>query len=163
MCAYIRAFAARPSKDKDKIKNRIPIFAFMNDFRFQRGERLKSRKELEGLFKPGSNALMQYPFRLVWRPVEEARSSFPVQFTVSVSKRRFKHAVDRNRVKRLVREAYRLRKHELYDALPEGSPQLAWMIIFIGKEMPDYPKVEKAMRKLIAKFIKQYQLPQTNV
>ncbi|MGH1434146.1 MAG: ribonuclease P protein component [Lewinella sp.] len=134
----------------------------MNDFRFQRGERLKSRKELERLFEPGSSALMQYPFRLVWRPVEEARSDFPIQFTVSVSKRRFKHAVDRNRVKRLVREAYRLRKNELYDALPEDSPQLAWMIIFIGKELPEYAKVDKAMRKLITKFIKQYPLSQTN-
>ena len=94
--------------------------------------------------------------------MEEARSSFPIQFTASVSKRRFKHAVDRNRVKRLIREAYRLRKHELYDALSEEGPQLAWMIIFIGKELPDYPKVDKAMRKLIAKFIKQYSLSQTN-
>lgn len=135
----------------------------MKDFRFQRGERLKSRKEIERLFEPGSSkALVQYPLRLVWRPMEEERTSFPVQFTVSVSKRRFKLAVTRNRVKRLVREAYRLHKHELYDGLPTEAPPMAWMIIFIGKEVPEYRKVDKAMRKLIAKFLRQNHSATTN-
>ena len=131
----------------------------MSDFSFQRGERLKSRKEIERLFAAGSQAMMQYPLRLVWRPLEQQRSAFPVQFTVSVSKRKFKRAVDRNRVKRLIREAYRLRKHELYAGLPEDNPQLGWMVIFIGKEIPEYRHVEKAMRKLIAKFLRNNQRP----
>jgi ribonuclease P protein component len=146
------------SKIKIKILSKILIFAFMSDFSFQRGERLKSRKEIERLFQPGSEAMMQYPLRLVWRPLEERRSDFPVQFTVSVSKRKFKRAVDRNRVKRLVREAYRLRKQELYDALPTDGAQLGWMVVFIGKEMPEYAKIDKAMRKLMAKFSRLNQL-----
>lgn len=134
----------------------------MNDFSFQRGERLKSRKEIERLFEPGSRALMQYPLRLVWRPMEEGRTTFPVQFTVSVTKRRFKLAVTRNRIKRLVREAYRLHKHELYAGLPTEGPPMAWMIIFIGKEVPEYRKVDKAMKKLIAKFLRENQTASTN-
>ena len=99
---------------------------------------------------------MQYPLRLVWRPMERRRSDFPVQMTVSVSKKRFKRAVDRNRIKRLVREAYRLQKPQLYEQLGETDEQLAWMIIFVGKEMPEYRRVEKAMRKLRTKFFRQY-------
>ena len=128
----------------------------MVDFRFQRGEKLKSRKEIERLFQAGSQACMQYPLRLVWRPMEQRRSEFPVQMTVSVSKKRFKRAVDRNRIKRLVREAYRLQKPQLYEGIGEAEKQLAWMIIFVGKEMPEYRRIEKSMRKLQAKFFRQY-------
>lgn len=142
----------------------MAIFAphFMADFRFQVGERLKSRKEIERLFQGGSQACTQYPLRLVWRPMERRRSAFPIQMTVSVSKRRFKHAVDRNRVKRLVREAYRLHKPALYEQLGEEAEQLAWMIIFIGKDMPDYKRVNKAMQKLHKKFLRQYNPASTN-
>ncbi len=129
----------------------------MAQFRFQRGEKLKSRKEIERLFQAGSQACMQYPLRLVWRPMERKRSDFPVQMTVSVAKKRFKRAPDRNRIKRLVREAYRLQKPLLYERLGEPENQLAWMIIFIGKEMPEYRRIEKSMRKLQSKFFRQYE------
>lgn len=134
----------------------------MTTLRFQHGERLKSRKEIERLFKAGSHACMGYPLRLVWRPMERRRSEFPVQMTVSVSKKRFKRAVDRNRVKRLVREAYRLNKSALFEELAAEEQQLAWMIIFVGKELPEYQQVEKAMKKLLRKFLRQYQEQSTN-
>lgn len=134
----------------------------MAAFGFQRGERLKSRKEIERLFKPGSQACMQYPLRLVWRPMEQRRSAYPVQMTVSVSKKRFKHAVDRNRVKRVVREAYRLHKPALYEQFPADADQLAWMIIYVGKELPEYQRVDKAMQKLQRKFFRQYKPASTN-
>ena len=129
----------------------------MAQFRFQRGEKLKSRKEIERLFQAGSQACIQYPLRLVWRPMSQKRSDFPVQMTVSVSKKRFKRAVDRNRIKRLVREAYRLQKPELYERLGTPENQLAWMIIYVGKEMPEYRRIEKSMRKLQTKFFRQYE------
>ncbi|MEL7427964.1 MAG: ribonuclease P protein component [Bacteroidota bacterium] len=129
----------------------------MAQFRFQVGEKLKSRKEIERLFQAGSQACIQYPLRLVWRPMEKRRSEFPVQMTVSVSKKRFKKAVDRNRIKRLVREAYRLQKPQLYERLGAPENQLAWMIIYIGKEMPEYRRIEKSMRKLQGKFFRQYE------
>ena len=134
----------------------------MKTFTFQPGERLKSRKEIERLFAGGSQSVAQYPLRLVWCPVEEKRSDFPVQMTVAVSKRRFKHAVSRNRVKRLIREAYRLHKPRLYAGLPPDGEQLAWMILFVGKEIPEYKEIDKVMRKLIDKFLRQKNMPKTN-
>ncbi len=82
--------------------------------------------------------------------IEESES--PIQFTVSVSKRKFKRAVDRNRVKRQIREAYRLNKAPLFEKLKQSGKKYAWMVIFTGSELPDYQQVEKAMKKILAKF-----------
>lgn len=84
--------------------------------------------------------------------IEESES--PIQFTVSVSKRKFKRAVDRNRVKRQIREAYRLNKAPLFEKLEQSEKKYAWMVIFTGSELPDYQVVEKAMKKIFEKFIK---------
>ena len=106
------------------------------------------------MFREGKS-FGQYPLRLIW-VVEEARKSpFPVQMAVSVPKRRFKKAVDRNRIKRLVREAYRLHKHLLYGKLEAGETQIAWMILFTGKEMPTYREIEKAVRQIIPAVCKK--------
>jgi ribonuclease P protein component len=128
----------------------------MTNFRFQIGERLKSRKEIEHLFSGGSQSVGQYPLRLIWRPAMERRSAFPIQVAMTVSKRNFKRAVDRNRIKRLMREAYRLNKGNLYEALPLQAQQLAWMIIYVGRELPEARKLDKAMQKLMQKFLRQF-------
>ena len=91
----------------------------MPDFTFKRAERLKSRKVIEQLFKQGQS-FAQYPLRIVWVEMAEPRSEFPAQFALSVSRKKFKRAVDRNRIRRLVREAYRLNKHVLYGGLEDG-------------------------------------------
>ncbi len=91
----------------------------MPDFTFKRAERLKSRKVIEQLFKQGQS-FAQYPLRIVWVEMAEPRSEFPAQFALSVSKKKFKRAVDRNRIRRLVREAYRLNKHVLYRGWEDG-------------------------------------------
>ena len=106
------------------------------------------------MFK-GGQSIGQYPLRLVWTWIEERRSPFPVQMSVSVPKKRFKRAVDRNRIKRLIREAYRLNKHRLYQGLQGEERQIAWMILFTGREEPTYREVEQAVQLMIKRFLKK--------
>ncbi len=145
----------------------------MPDFTFQRGERLKSRKVIEQLFKMG-NSFAHYPLRFVWTTLDEPKSEFPVQFALSVSKKKFKRAVDRNRIRRLVREAYRLNKHILYGALegegqganreqritsnqpPATNNQIALMVIYTAAEILPFEEINKAMRDMLRRFVKKY-------
>jgi len=75
----------------------------------------------------------------------------PVQMLVSVSKRRFKHAVDRNRGKRLVREAYRRHKQILWDALGEDRA-LAIAFLWLSDEMAPYQVVEEKVVSLLTRI-----------
>ena len=126
---------------------------FMPDFTFHRSERLKSRKVIQQLFK-GGRSFSHYPFRLVWLPMEERRSEAPVQFTVSVPRRQFRKATERNRIKRRVREAYRLNKHRLYRGLKEEESQIAFMVIYTGKEAFATEELKEKMQQLIRRFLK---------
>lgn len=88
-------------------------------------ERIVSRKLIETLFGGGcSQSMVAFPLRVVYMIQERTANEPPVQLLVSVPKKHFKHAVDRNRVKRQVREAFRLHKQTLHDALPPASQLL---------------------------------------
>lgn len=88
-------------------------------------ERIVSRKLIETLFGGGrSQSMVAFPLRVVYMIQERTANEPPVQLLVSVPKKHFKHAVDRNRVKRQVREAFRLHKQTLHDAVPQASQLL---------------------------------------
>lgn len=117
-------------------------------------ERLCSMKLIERLFNgAGSHSMAMFPIRVVWMEKERDEHEPPVQMLVSVSKRHFKHAVKRNRVKRQVREAYRQAKSPLYVQL-EQTPQRAVLIAFIWLSDELYSSVEVAgcMQKLIQRI-----------
>ncbi len=80
----------------------------------------------------------------------EHDSNYPVQFGVSVPKRKFKRAVDRNRIKRLIRESYRLQKKIVYSSVDKPY---VFMISYLAKEEWDYAKIEHSMQKLLQLFI----------
>jgi ribonuclease P protein component len=122
---------------------------------FKPAERLKSRKLIGQLFSRRSASIGQYPLRLIYQPVEEARSDAPVQFTVSVPKRKFPKAAHRNRIRRQVREAWRLNKHRLYAQCPADAPQYAFMLLYVAKEPLPYPEIEQAMQIAIKRFRKK--------
>ena len=88
---------------------------------------------------------------LVYIPCE-LPVDFPAQAMFGASKRLFKRAHDRNRVKRLLREAYRKQKHVVYSSLAERNQQYALHFIFTGKQLPNYPYVFGKMNDLILRF-----------
>ena len=123
-----------------------------HSFQVHKKERLKSASIISQLFEKGQS-FSRYPLRLVWMEQKQANDSFPVQVAFSVSKRKFKLAVDRNRIKRQMREAWRLNKHLLYEKVDNGGVNYALMIIYVAKEKAPYAEVEKNMQKMIRKFI----------
>ena len=128
----------------------------MTDLSFHKNERLKSRKTIGKIFQEGQS-FIAYPLRIAWVPRDNSTEpNFPIQFTQSVPKRRFSKAVDRNRIRRKIREAYRLNKHLINEAFDfEDAPQFALMAIYVGKEDLPYDQISKATQKWIKTFIRK--------
>lgn len=128
----------------------------MSNHTFHKNERLKSRKTIGKIFQEGQS-FISYPLRIAWVPRDNTtKPNFPVQFTQSVPKRRFSKAVDRNRIRRRIREAYRLNKHLINDTLDhEEAPQFGVIAIYIGKEELPYDVIFKATQKWINTFLRK--------
>lgn len=116
-------------------------------FTYNKKEKLKSKKLIDLLFTEGQS-VSAFPLRLVYLSTA-FEDDVLTKTGVSVSKRNFKTAVDRNRIKRLLREAYRLNKAEFFNNL---KTQHAFMILYIGKEKPTFTQVETRMKVLFEKF-----------
>ena len=113
-------------------------------------ERIKSKKLFEQLFSEGKS-MTNYPIKLIF--VETSfEENVPLKIAVVVPKRNFKSAVKRNRIKRLLREAYRLNKGLVFN---KTERQFALVFLYLGKEMPDYRLVEHKLTGVLQKFIKQ--------
>lgn len=123
--------------------------------RLHPAERLKSRKEIGRLFSAGTETLSSYPVRLLFRQVETVRGPHPVQVTFVVPKKRFRRAVDRNLLKRRMREAYRLRKDVLVQAATGQERQIALLVMYTGKEALPYSLIERKMVKLLGQVVKR--------
>lgn len=117
-------------------------------YRFPKEEKLKSRKCIEQLFQEGK-AVSKFPLKLIYIATKLPHE-VPIQAGVSVTKRRFKKAVTRNRIKRLMREAYRLRKNDVFNNI---STSYAFMFLYLGKQEPTFEEIDNTMGKLLEKFL----------
>jgi ribonuclease P protein component len=117
------------------------------DFKFTKKDKLKSKKQIEHLFENGQS-IMAYPLLLKYME-REFQDSVITKTAVSVSKKKFNKAVDRIKIKRLIREVYRLNKPIYFNNL---TTQYALMILYIGDEKPIYANLNDSMKELLEKF-----------
>jgi ribonuclease P protein component len=122
----------------------------LKQFTLSRHERLKSRKQINQLFSSGKYFNIS-PLRVIYE-VEKSGSLQSLQFGVGVSARNFKKAVDRNRVKRLLREAWRLQKIPLEGQLKEKGVVLRLFVIYTGRELPGQQAVSDKMSLAIERL-----------
>ncbi len=117
------------------------------DLRFPRRDRLKSRKSIDALFQSGKRATAG-EFRAFYL----FRTAPGLQIGVGSSSRQFKKAVDRNRIKRLLRESYRLDQHRWKQVLAERNTGMDLFILFSGKVVPSLQDCQQGMSQLYGKI-----------
>lgn len=127
------------------------VFLKMTRLTLKKEERLTNKKTFELLFDTGKSFTTS-PFRLRWIEIE-SDSAFPVQLGISVPKRSFPKATDRNMLKRRIRESYRRNKHTLYEKLKNKHVYIALMIIYIAKSKLSYEEIERKMILSLQKII----------
>lgn len=125
-----------------------------------KAERITSKRTIDQLFGTDNNSITAYPFRVVYMPIQQP--DVPVSILVSVPKKRFHHAIDRNRMKRLVREAYRKQKHTLWHQLQDSGQGMAVAFICIAQHMCDYNMVYAAIGKALSKIAARQKELQSN-
>ena len=114
-----------------------------------KSERLKRRKAIEQLFKKGKHFSV-FPLRVSYAFIPYIETSLQAGF--SASSRHFGKSTDRNRLKRLMREAYRLHKHQLQDATVQSNVKLALFFVYVGKELPDYAIVSEKIGVILQRL-----------
>lgn len=122
-------------------------------------ERLNKKKIIEKMFAGGSRSFSIFPLRVVWLPAEEL--DVQASILISVSKRRFKRAVKRNRIKRQIREAYRLNKQILLAPLTEKNSRLAIAFIYLADELMNSALVEEKIKAALTRIVEKISAEQT--
>ena len=160
---YIRAILSPAIKTIEKGRF-LPFFYLINlktltmsplsgpgqsDFSVAKNENLKSKKLFERLFTEGKS-IREYPIKLLYHKIG-GPADVPIKAGFVAPKKKFGSAVKRNQIKRLMREAYRLNKHVVFNNI-EGN--FAFLFLYIGKQVPSFEDAERSMKKVLHVFIK---------
>ncbi len=131
--------------------NRLFLITFaLMQFTFNKNEKMKSKKLIEQLFVNGKS-VSDYPLQLIFLKIDHD-GEYPIKAGVSVSKRKFKSAVKRNKIKRLLREAYRMNKHLIYE---NCTDKYIFMFLYVDENEQNYVFIEEKMINLLQKFLKK--------
>ncbi|MDR1403723.1 MAG: ribonuclease P protein component [Tannerellaceae bacterium] len=120
-------------------------------YTFSKEERLSWKRYIDLLFEKGQS-FVAFPLRVIYLLLDE-KKEIPASVLISVSKKKFKRAVDRNQIKRQAREAYRTQKHALAETLVEKEKAMLVAFLYLDKEIHPFSTMEKAMEKAMKKAI----------
>ena len=120
---------------------------------FRKSERLCSKKAIANLFEKGKS-FYSFPFQVIWLEYPPLSQS-PAQLAISVSKKNFKRAVERNLIKRRIRETYRKQKHTLYEFLEKRNLKILFILILKTDSVPEYAAVEKSVNDSLDKLMNE--------
>lgn len=120
---------------------------------FTKAERLCSQKLIDQLFAGGNASIAAFPLRAIYRlSLREETDAVPVAVLMSVPKKRLHHAVDRNRMKRQMREAYRHNKQSLWERLEAKGKRMEIAFICISDEPCESSRVTSSMQKILRRI-----------
>ena len=122
---------------------------------FSKEERLTNKKIIDSLFKKG-NQFFAYPFNIKWTTVTND-SIDHTQILISIPKRNFKKAVDRNKLKRLIREAYRINKSILTNRINLSEKKLVFTLIYTEKEIIDFKLIQEKIILILYRLLKEHE------
>lgn len=125
-------------------------------FGFPKREHLKSKSAIDNLYANGSS-VTAFPLRAVFLSSSAEPGTPTAVILISVAKRRFRQAVDRNLMKRRIREAYRLNKQPFIDELQKRSKQIAVAILYIDNRHSSTQFLQRKMQKLLSAIIEKEQ------
>jgi len=129
-------------------------------YRLGKKDKLKSRKQINALFASGKK-INHFPVRAIWMP---SSSNHSLQVGFSVSSRHFKRAVDRNRIKRLMRESYRLQKNELEILLKNTEKKIVLFLNYTGKDLPLFSDLYNTCGLVLQSLINNlHKIPASNI
>jgi ribonuclease P protein component len=127
-------------------------------YSFSKGEKLSSKVLIDKVFE-SKRKLVEYPLHLTYCYVD-TEMPFAAQVLLSVSKKKMKKAVQRNRVKRILRESYRLHKHIVYNALNTKQKKIALAILYTSTEMPEFKEIESKIILILERLAKEIVKPE---
>ena len=122
------------------------------EFTLGKEERLKSNLAIQELLKRGK-AVSRFPLKIYWDFSPDPNQKYPVRAAITVPKRKFRRAVDRNLMKRRLKEAYRLNKYMLYDKLDQHQQKIQLIILLLSDEFIPYDQLEKKMREILRQLV----------